>query len=539
MSKINTSHIFSGTPQSERIDDRQVLNNAGGFVYQVSDLDRLRRFLTLGVEGGTYYVSEKKLTKDNVKSLVSFLAKDGLSFVKEVVKFSEEGRAAKQDPTLFALALAAKEGNAETRAAARAAINTVCRTPTMLFGFVGYYVQLGTSKGWGRAMRRAVANWYNTKSLKDLVYHVTKYQQRDGWSHKDLLSLAHPAPPSSDHNRVYNFIVKGELDKNLDDSSDLNAMLRLEAANDALHCKTAKECVKLIEQFDLAQEHVPSALMKDIEVNNALLKKMPLNAMVRNLGRLTAIGLIAPLSDATEHVVKALTNEVALKKARVHPFALLSALLTYGAGKGSKGSLTWTPVPQVTQALEKAFYLSFKNVESTGKRFLIAMDVSGSMTWTDMLGVPGLTPAVASAALAMMVARTEQQSHITAFSTDLVDLGITATDSLKDVLNKTVKVSPGGTDCAKPIYWALNKGIKTDVFVILTDNETWAGWSGHPMEALREYRKKVNPDAKLVVIGMQATEFTIADPLDKGSLDIAGFDTATPEILRDFSKGLI
>ena len=73
-------------------------------------------------------------------------------------------------------------------------------------------------------------------------------------------------------------------------------------------------------------------------------------------------------------------NETLLKSARVHPFSLLLAMNVYSAGKGDKGSLSWSPVPAICAALEAAFYLSFKFVEPTGKRFLLALDVSGSMS---------------------------------------------------------------------------------------------------------------------------------------------------------------
>ena len=41
------------TPQSEPADARQVPNSAGGYTFQLDDRARLRRFLTLGVDGGT------------------------------------------------------------------------------------------------------------------------------------------------------------------------------------------------------------------------------------------------------------------------------------------------------------------------------------------------------------------------------------------------------------------------------------------------------------------------------------------------------
>ena len=40
---------------------------------------------------------------------------------------------------------------------------------------------------------------------------------------------------------------------------------------------------------------------------------------------------------------------------------------------------TWTPVREVVDALDAAFYTAFGNVEPTGKRLLLALDVSGSM----------------------------------------------------------------------------------------------------------------------------------------------------------------
>ena len=54
-------------------------NNAGGFVFQVSDEIRVRRFLIMGTAGGTYYVTEQKLTIDNLDALVEIIEKGGYS----------------------------------------------------------------------------------------------------------------------------------------------------------------------------------------------------------------------------------------------------------------------------------------------------------------------------------------------------------------------------------------------------------------------------------------------------------------------------
>lgn len=47
------------------------------------------------------------------------------------------------------------------------------------------------------------------------------------------------------------------------------------------------------------------------------------------------------------------------------------------------------------------------------------------------------------------------------------------------------------------------------------------------------------PEAKLIVCGMTSTNFTIADPTDPGMLDVVGFDSAVPELVRSFVLGQI
>ena len=59
----------------------------------------------------------------------------------------------------------------------------------------------------------------------------------------------------------------------------------------------------------------------------------------------------------------------------------------------------------------------------------------------------------------------------------------------------------------------------------------------HPVQALRDYRQASGIDARLVVVGMVANRFSIADPADPGMLDVVGFDTATPQLISDFVRG--
>jgi 60 kDa SS-A/Ro ribonucleoprotein len=215
---------------------------------------------------------------------------------------------------------------------------------------------------------------------------------------------------------------------------------------------------------------------------------------------------------------------------------VLSALKTYAQGHGERGQHKWEPVASVVDALDRAFYLSFGNVVPAGKRWVLALDVSGSMEYGAIAGVPGLTPRVASAAMALITAATEPDYHMMGFSTKFVPLKITPRQRLDDVLKTVSRLPFSGTDCALPMLWAMENKVKADVFVVYTDSETWFG-KVHPAQALRQYREKTGIAAQLIVVGMVSNNFTIADPNDAGMLDVVGFDTATPQLISDFARG--
>jgi 60 kDa SS-A/Ro ribonucleoprotein len=141
-------------PQSAPIRGAgQVPNSAGGFAWEVDDWTRLRRFLILGSEGGSYYATQWTLTRENAQAVERCVRADGRRAVAEVVRVSEEGRAPKNDPALFALAIATGLGEVETRWAALDALPRVARTGTHLFQFATFVEQF---RGWGCSLRRAV-----------------------------------------------------------------------------------------------------------------------------------------------------------------------------------------------------------------------------------------------------------------------------------------------------------------------------------------------------------------------------------------------
>ena len=531
------------SPQSEAIRGREnemTPNNAGGYVFPVDDFTRLRRFLVLGSEGGNYYTNERKLILENAAAVKPCIETDGKRTIDEILDASL-GNAPKNDPSLFALAMAASFGDEATRRRAFEVLPQVARTGTHLFHFAEF---ADSMRGWVKGLRKSISRWYEAQEgVEAAAYQVVKYRQRQGWSHRDLLRKTHPEGKlNPELGAIYAWVTQGALPPEDDDR------YRIIRAYEYVqqHSDQPQIIADAMREQKMTWEMIPSTAMNEKVVWEALFETMPVTAMIRNLANLTRHGIVAPMSDAAALVARRVQDPTQMRRARVHPIAVLSALLTYKSGHGLRGSNTWDPVPQVVDALDAVFDKSFAQAPQTGQRFYLGIDVSGSMSGGCVAGVPGLTPRMGAAAMAMAIARREQNYYISAFANgatssslppsqerDMMKLDITASDSIVDTMRKTHNLPWGGTDCALPMLDAMRKNMPVDCFVILTDSETWAG-KIHPPEALRQYRQKMNIPARLVVIAMTSNGFSIADPNDAGMLDVVGFDASVPAILADF-----
>jgi 60 kDa SS-A/Ro ribonucleoprotein len=519
-------HTATPTPQTEPLPG-QIRNQEGGFSWEVPIWDQFRRFLILGTQGGSYYKSERDQTKEAFDVVDACLADDPSRAVREIVEVSTEGLALRNDQAIYALAKACAHADESARQEACDAIPSVCRTGTHLFMFCSFVENF---RGWGKALQRGVASWYNGKDPKDLAYQMTKYRQRDGWTHRDVLRLAHPTPVSEAHDQAFAWAC-GKL--GVTENPDLSQIVAFQTLQNA----SVSDAIVLIRKERMTREMVPTEMLTNAGVWEALLDSgMPLTAMVRNLGNLTKSGVLTPMSDGTKYVLGVLGDAEKVQKSKIHPFAVLLALKTYASGQGMRGSGTWDPVPKVVEALDAAYYTAFKNVEPTGARWLLGCDISSSMTWGSVAGTP-LTPAEATGAMAMVTAAVEDQVAVMGFAHDFRPLDIVG-KRLDDVLDHMYGQGFGGTDCSLPMLWAMEKGLEVDCFVVYTDSETRHG-SIHPAKALEQYRQKTGIPARLIVCAMVANKFTIADPKDLGMLDIVGADSSTPKVIAMFGGGQI
>ena len=145
---------------------------------------------------------------------------------------------------------------------------------------------------------------------------------------------------------------------------------------------------------------------------------------------------------------------------------------------------------------------------------------------------------------------TEPKAQCVAFDTAAHSVALHARMTVPDAMRAIG--SGGSTDVASPIKWAFSNKVETDLFVVYSDNESWAGpgippssrrpscsWAGdvHVAPALRAYRQATGIPAKLAVVNMAMNDVTVADPNDAGSLNVVGFDSGAPQAIREFARG--
>src|SRR6266542_4019859 len=532
----NEVEVKTNTPLTVRTPGRsdEVLNDTGSYVFKTDR--RLERFLILGTDGGNYYADEKKLTKDNVEFVRKLIKDNERLVVDTLIDVSVNGRAVRQSPTLFTLALVLAEG--KDKAYARQAVDKVVRTATHLYEFATY---IDTLAGWGRAKRGAVADWFTSKDANSLAYQAVKYRSRTvngkTWTLRDLMRLSHPE--GVDVN-VGNFILGKDAVAEATEPVILDGFREVQRAGNVNDLKVILSTYK-----NLPWEALPTQFLKDAAVWKTLFYNNQLNgqALVRNITRLARIDAFKDMKFAADYAAR-LTDEEMIERTLLHPINYLNAAIVHAEGQierttpgmdywgGSRNARSrkrdWTPSSKIAEALNEGFHLAFKNVEPANKRTLVAVDVSSSMASFAGNGLD-LSAAQIAAAVAMTIARTEPYSEIVGFSHLIKQLGITSKTSLDDAMRKVQDRNFGSTDVGSAIQYALDKKIDVDTFVIITDNQTNSGRK--PTQVLREYRQTTGIDARLAVLAVTATDYSVADPKDDREMDFVGFDSSAPKIL--------
>lgn len=539
-------HTRWNTPQSQPIPGREaemVKNDAGGYVFFKDVWTRLADFLVLGTEGGTYYADERKHTLRNVKSVADAIALDGVRAVGMAVGYSTSRppRAPRNHPALYVVGVALVTGDVQTRRAAADAVPKVARTVDHLAHLFGYAKGAGGVGAAGSVSstvaHRAWVNWFRSGTPDQIAYKLLKYPQRktgDGEPFRpgDLLRMAKPRPQSDNESALFGLAV-GKLDPIGVTGNFANA----KAYYEAQRADTPAKAVKVIRAYHVPWEFLPDSVMKSPEVWSALIPHLGMTALIRNLARMTQLGMFGPFSDNVLEVCNRLRDQAQLHQARIHPFDVMLARVVYASGRSQPDPKapvrSWTPNQHIIAALDQAFELSSATAPRRSDKLVVAIDRSGSMAQGVVHGGSILGSAYhISCASALSLLRTwGENSHVLDFDTVCYPSNLRSNMTLGEALR--LPHNGGATDLSAPIGWASNNRVKCDAFVIFTDNETWAG-TYHSANVLDRYRDKINPAARVIVASVTAAGYTIMDPAAPGVVNIAGFDSNLPTLVAGY-----
>jgi len=522
----------SGTPQTQPIPGREpemIKGRSGGYTFDAGIWSMLRRCLLIGTAKSTYYAGKQELTDDFV-SVVRWAIAQNPTRVAEEIVYASDGRSINNSAPILALVLLSMGETKEAKQAFQEIFSTVIRTGSHFYEWLSYTKSL---RGFGKVVREAGKTWLSREDVKGLAYQLLKYQQRQGFTHRDALRLFHVKPPTEEHRQLFEWVVKGWEQLPSDIPSPVLAQIWwyewLKRNPEQTH--------QAISQGHLTHEMAAPVGKMDKAAWQLLFDEMPVGAMLRNLGSLTQLGVLqTDERNNLKRIEETLNNKDRLRKGRIHPIDVLKALKTYqSGGKLGRSQKTWQPVPRIIDILEKALEMSFDVVEPTGKVFMHAVDVSGSMSWGVVNSV-GLSCCEIATAMALVTAKAEKNYAIRGFSTQFRDLGITATDSFSSALTKASNQNFGGTDASVAYDWMIKNKFKADVICFWTDSESWAG-NNHPSLALAQYRQKINPHIKAVYVTLAPYQLTLVDPQDPLSWDMGGFDPGIPRIIQMLANG--
>ncbi len=505
---------------------------------------QFQRFLLTGSEDGVYRAGLlPQLEPERTPALLAFVASNGAAAVDGLVSAPQVHNQA----ALYALAIAASPRFAgeETNARALAALPILARKAQHLAVFAGYVAK---TRGWGRGLRSAVANWYGAQPVASLASQILRRPASNLKLHRALLRLAHPRAASLAQNALYQWISDGRLG-HLATAEIRAAELRMVEGYERIRqASTAQEAAGIIEIFRLGPAQVPMRWRSSPQVWDALFDQLHYRELLRYLPAMTSSGMLSRGSENAALAVARIADRKRISAAKAHPLELSAAMVRY------RGASRMAAIESVFDALDEALQMSaacqpLPFAASTGDgeqqpdgRIVVAVDATASMQGAAVCGMPGISASLAAAALALGIAnaggsagrrRGAAAVSVVPFHRDVRDpIEIGARTRIAEVLNQ-IRATPSRSDAAAMVDCALRKRQRVNTFVIVTDRTADAPGI---LRNLRAYREKMGVEARLVLFQLASRSVPGWESIP-GTLAFAGLDAQAPAALNAFLAG--
>lgn len=473
------------------------VNPAGFPSFQRSAEEAYLQLLLTNTLTGTFYAKEQQLFADAL-ALHGDMVSTNPAFAARAIVYARNEGLMRLQP-IVGLVYLAKADKAHFQKIFR----KVIRTPGDLADFVEIVRGGVIAGGMGRMIKTTINEWLNGMS----EYHALKYASGgQGYSLRDILRVTHPKPLTEKQDALFMWLTdrdkwaqNDELQTQTAQIAAFEQLKRLDMSTETAQA----DARKIIAEGRLPYEVVTGAVKPDVETWAELMRQMPYFALLRHLNTLQRASVLQDEVHAA-YVAERLMNAEALHKAKVLPFRLFTAYQMFNA--------THPAETVVSEALVSAMEAAFANMPDLGSNVCIAPDVSGSMSgrihgksMTRYIDIAGIF----SGALLKKTAN----ALVLPFENAIVDVKLSAQDSLMTTAEKLAKIGGGGTAVSAPISYLLDKRIAVDTFIGITDNIEWAvdsfGNQGF-LTVWREYKQKIAPDAKAFLLTIAPYSHSVA-----------------------------
>jgi hypothetical protein len=279
-----------------------------------------------------------------------------------------------------------------------------------------------------------------------------------GFRFADVLQVVHPKTDVGWRNDLYRFI----LNNRYQDATEIPETLSTVRARAELMAVPVDERRSVtagqLAEAGMTWESLAGWLQgpMDAAAWESVIPSMGYMALLRNLRNFDQAGIG---KSARREVEDKLTDPEQVAKSRQLPMRFLSA---YRATRDSGTVTAWGPV------IEQALNLSLGNVPELPGRTLVLVDLSGSMTYSNLSDRSGLTFKDAAAVFGAAVAKRCADADLVGFDTSLYPVDFKAADSLLPLADLIARSGGGGTNTAGAIQTAFNGH---DRIVIITDEQ--------------------------------------------------------------------
>lgn len=553
-------NIFKSAPAGGLAPSTNTVNEAGGRAYKRSDKGILAQYASVGCIGSTYYIS----AQDQLKTTLELASKVDPEFLAKTAIYAREQGHMKDMPALLTAILFSRIKTAPTpaekeqaRLAFTASFGRCIDNGKMLKNFV----QIVRSGAVGRkalassVVKKMIQAWFDGHTDEQLVHNSIGSDP----SLVDVIRLARVNPRTPARRALFKWLAgvkAGEKDRQGFgyEPQDLPQLIKdYEAWKSTEASKRGpapKVPFQMLTSVDLGEKGWEQ-ILRDATWNQT---RQSLNSFLRNgaFKKETLVDLVA----------SRLQNKEQVARSKAFPYQLMSAYNAISAN---------AEMPmKVKIAVQGALDASLVNIPEIAGKIVVCPDMSGSMNaavtgnrdnektgQSARRGAPqGATSTVrcrdvASLVAAAVLRKMPSTTTVLPFSDHVDIVTLNPLDALATNTQKLAALPSGGTNCSLPLAHLIANGIKADVVIYLSDNESWINTAGQThhvtgygigqhepstglMAQWTEFKRK-NPKAKLVCVDLAPNP--TAQVIEREDImSIGGWSDTCFSIIADFVK---